>query len=75
MPRSSKTTLTPEQQATWERGLRMLARMIAQAYLRDVRGAEASSTANPKSTTGAGDRTRLNSVDEAGATSAPDAAA
>ena len=52
----------------------MLARMIAQAYLRDVGGVESSATAKPTSMTDAGDHTQQDPVDDTGAAATPDPA-
>ena len=71
MPRPA---YTPEQRQVLDRGLRMLARMIAQAYLRDVGSVESSSTANPTSMTGAGDHTQQDPVDDTNAAATPDPA-
>lgn len=72
MRRWSKTMLTPEERVTWDRGLRMLARMIAEAYLRDVRGTESPSMANSANSSGTGDRTQRDPFHEIDAKAAPD---
>ena len=72
MPVRPRTTYTPVQRQVLNHSLRMLARMIAQAYLRDVRGAAASTT-GPTSMPDAPDLVQPDAARPSGATTIPDA--
>ena len=67
MPVPSRLTYTPEQRRILDTGLRMLARLIAQAYLREACGAAVSPSANRIHAPGAADPSHRKSADKSGA--------